>query len=173
MTATSGACMNNVLRFPSPDGSAESSFDVSDVVTEVCERLETTSFRRGIHLDLDAPPYTTLHGEREQFRQVVALLLGRIVELAPRGTDLAVTIYREPEGIELEVTEIETGIAHLLEAGRSAFDQEVAQQKRSRGLADLQHLIAKLGGELAVLAGSDGSMAITVHFPQHLQRAAA
>ena len=165
--------MNDVLRFRPPTGSDDPSFDVSDVIGEICEALELRSFRQGVLFEVDVPPYTMLHGDREQFRTVLQLLLAQTLEVTPRGSDLMITAYSDEHGVEVEVADSGTGIAHLFAQPASAFTAGLVGQKKARNASDLNRLIAALGGDIHVQDCPDGGAAITVHFPQHLQRAAA
>jgi signal transduction histidine kinase len=165
--------MGEVLRFTPRDGSEDPSFDVSDVIGEICEALELRSFRRGVLFEVDVPPYTMLQGDREQFRTVLQLLLAQTLEVTPRGSDLVITADRDEHGVEVEVADSGTGIAHLFAPPASAFTTGLAGQKKARNALDLSRLIAALGGDIRVQDCPDGGAAITVHFPQHLQRAAA
>ena len=165
--------MDEVLRFTPRDGSEDPSFDVSDVIGEICEALELRSFRQGVQFEVDAPPYTMLQGDREQFRTVLQLLLAQTLEVTSRGSDLVITACSDEHGVEVEVADSGTGIAHLFAQPASAFAVGLAGQKKARNASDLSRLIAALGGDIRVQDCPDGGAAITVHFPQHLQRAAA
>ena len=165
--------MGEVLRFTPRDGTVAPSFDVSDVIGEVCEALELRSFRQGVQFEVDASPYTMLHGDRAQFRTVLQLLLAQTLEVTPRGSDLVITAYGDEHGVEVEIADSGTGIAHLFAQPAWAFTTGLAGQKKARNASDLSRLIAALGGDLHVQDCPDGGAAITVHFPQQLQRAAA
>lgn len=165
--------MDEVLRFTPREGSEDPSFDVSDVIAEICEALELRSFRQGVLFEIDVPPYTLLQGDREQFRMVLQILLAQTLEVTPRGSDLVITAYSDERGVEVEVADSGTGIAHLFAPSASAFAAGLAGKKKARNASELSHLIAALGGDIHVQACPDGGAAITVHFPQHLQRAAA
>lgn len=165
--------MGEVLRFVPRDESDDPSFDVSDVIEEVCGACELRSFRQGIQLEVDAPPYTMLHGDREQFRTVLQLLVAQTLEVTPRGSNLVLTAYSDEHGVEVEVADSGTGIAHLLDPPQSAFAAGMTGQKKARNASDLSRLVAALGGDIHIQDCPEGGAAITVHFPQHLQRAAA
>lgn len=164
--------MNDLLRFPAPGGSADSSFDVSDVMHEVCETLDLASFRRGVNLDVDAPPYTILYGDRDQFRTALHLLLTRVLEVVPRGSDIVVSAYGEDHGVEVEVADAGTGIAHALPQSLLDFGRD-EQSSHTQAFAEVRRVIAALGGELKIHDDGTQQAVITVHFPEYLQRAAA
>ena len=124
--------MGEVLRFSPRDGSEDPTFDVSDVIGEICEALELRSFRQGVQFEVDAPPYTMLQGDREQFRTVLQLLLTQTLDVTPRGSDLVITAFSDGQGVEVEVADSGTGIASLFGAPPSEFDAGMAEQKKSR-----------------------------------------
>jgi signal transduction histidine kinase len=165
--------MDEVLRFTSWDGSDDPSFDVSDVISEVCRTLELRTFHQGVLFEIDAPPYTLLQGDRQQFRTVLQCLLLQTLEVTPRGSELVITAYADEHGVEVEVADSGTGIAHLFASPDSMFTVGRTGQTKARHAAELRQLIAALGGDIHVQDCPDGGAAITLHFPQHLQRAAA
>ena len=165
--------MSNVVRFSQWNGSDDPCFDVSDVIGEICDALELRSRRKGVQFEIDSPPYTMLHGEREPFRAVLQLLVVQAMEVTPQGGTLVITSFEDPHGVEVEVADSGPGIAQLFAEHQTEFDAGLAEQKKARGVADLYRLVAALGGEIQVQDCREGGAAITVHFPQYLQRAAA
>jgi signal transduction histidine kinase len=95
------------------------------------------------------------------------------LEITPRGGEVVVTAFREAGGVEVEVADSGVGIADVLPGNQSDFAQELREQKRSKGWAEIQRAVTALGGEISPGPRHDAGAAVTVHFPQHLKRAAA
>jgi hypothetical protein len=165
--------MSSVLPFPASSGPSDPSFDLSDVIHEVCEAWESRCFHQGLHVEADVPPYTLLHGDRNQFRLIVELVLAHVVDVAPRGTDLVMAVHHDEDSVEIEVADSGTGSAlRWLPTGAGA-EPGVRDPRRSPAVAELRGRVAALGGELRFLDDSAGGAVIRVRFPPHSQCAAA
>jgi signal transduction histidine kinase len=80
-------------------------FDVSDMLQELAERLESYGLRRGVEIEVDSPPYVIVLAEPARMRQVFSQLLTLAIDATPPGGDVIVTAYQEEEIVEVEFAE--------------------------------------------------------------------
>ncbi len=159
--------MSDVLRFLPHGEPTEQSFDVSDVIHEVCESLDPQFIGRGIDIEVDAPPYTMVDGDRDRLYVVLEQLLAGVLGATPNGGSVVVTAFSDDEhGVEIEVA-----------GGRSeSFEQYKSQglpaeSAKEDGLtaerlsSDVRRIAATSGVEICASECPEGGAAFTIQIP--------
>lgn len=157
-----GDRMSSLLPF-SPDRDKTCDVDVSDLIGEVCGMLESSEFRRGIFLDIDAPPYTIVRGDRQQLRRLLHELISNALHVTPRGGSVVVSAFCDDEFVELEVADSSVGIRRdLPDDSDEALGNDPA---RLQGWREICAIVANHGGEIYIADCPDGGIALTVRLP--------
>jgi signal transduction histidine kinase len=133
------------------------SFDVGDVLQELADNLETYGLRRGVQIEVDAPPFAMVLAEPARMRQVFSLLLTLAVDATPPGGDVIATAYHEEDGVEVEVAE---GGAEMVDSPDASAESSEAQER----LAEVRRLLAAEGVELEIRDCADGGKAYLLKF---------
>jgi C4-dicarboxylate-specific signal transduction histidine kinase len=148
--------MASFVPFRNGQESDRPSFDVSDVLQEVAERLEIYGMRRGVQVEVDAPPYAMVSAEPARMRQVFSQLLTLAIDATSPGGDVIVTAFHEEEGIEVEFAE---GGAEMIDAPGVSANSPVETAASEKRLADARRLLAAEGVELEIRQCADGAKA--------------
>ncbi len=157
--------MSSLLSFPSPSSADIADFDISDLLQEVCEALERESLRRRVPIEVDAPPYTMVRGDRRTLRLLLTRLIGNALSASPAGSEIVVTAYSDEQGVEVEVADdrsepvellIDSGLAGVAGAGEA----------RPMPWSEVQQIAAACGGRISVSSCPEGGVAMSVQFPR-------
>lgn len=119
-------------------------FDVSEAVENIILTMEAVIFEKELALDYDIEPDLTVYGNREQFQQVVMILLDNAVKYTnPKGS-VTLTLTRQHNDVILAVSNTGEGIAseHLARIF-DRFYRTDASRSRSQGGYGLGLAIAK------------------------------
>lgn len=144
--------MDTFVPFRNGQEADRPSFDVGDVLQELADNLETYGLRRGVQIEVDAPPFAMVLAEPERMRQVFLQLLTLAVDASPPGGDVIVTAYHEEDGVEVEVAE---GGVEMIDPPDASAESNESQQR----LAEVRRLLAAEGVELEIRDCADGSKA--------------
>jgi signal transduction histidine kinase len=131
-------------------------FDVSDMLQELAERLESYGLRRGVEIEVDCPPYMIVLAEPARMRQVFSQLLTLAINATPPGGDVIVTAYQEEESVEVEFAE---GGAEIVDSPDVAVGDEAEESTSETRLAEIRRLLAAEGVELEIRDCADGAKA--------------
>lgn len=159
--------MSDVLRFLPHGEPTDQNFDVSDLIQEVCESLDTQSVRRGISIEVDAPPYTMVEGDRERLWAVLEQLFSGVLEATPISGGVVVTAYSDDEhGVEIEVAgsrsdSFEQFKSRGVSAGTANEDQQAAERLSS----EVRRIVATSGVEICASECPEGGVAFTIQIP--------
>lgn len=154
--------MSSLVPFPSPADLPE--FDVSDLLQEVCDALELESLRNRVPIEVDAPPYCMIHGDRRQLRMLLIRLIGNAVAASSPGNQIIVTAYSEASGVEVEVADDRDGsVERLMTDGLGPIRGD--GEPRVLAWSEVQRIVAACGARISLVDCPDGGIAITVHFP--------
>ena len=106
--------MTSLVPFPPLPSADLPEFDISDLLQEVCDALERDSLRRRVPIEVDAPPYTMVRGDRRQLRVLLIRLIGNALSASPAGSQIVVTTYSNEDGVEVEVADDRSESVELL-----------------------------------------------------------
>lgn len=155
--------MTSLVPFPPLPSTDLPEFDISDLLQEVCDALERESLRRRVPIEVDAPPYTMVHGDRRQLRVLLIRLIGNAVSASPAGSQIVVTTYSAADGVEVEVADDRSeSVELLLGAGLAAG----AEDARPLSWSEVQQIVAGCGAQISAADCPEGGVAMTVHFPR-------
>ena len=157
--------MSNLLSFPPQPESDLPEFDISDLLQEVCESLERESWRRRVPIEVDAPPYTMVRGDRRTLRLLLIRLIGNALSASPPGSEIVVTAYSDEEGVEVEVADDRSEPVELL-IGKGLATVAGAGDARSMSWSEVQQIVAACGGRISVAPCPEGGVAMTVQLPR-------
>jgi hypothetical protein len=150
--------MSSLVPFPSLADLPE--FDISDLLQEVAEAFERESLRRRVPIEIDAPPYMIVHGERRQLRMLLVRLIGNALASSPAGTQIVVTAVADEDGVEVEVADDRSESAEvLLSEGLGSVDATGPMP-----WPEVQQLVAACGAQISVSGCPEGGIATTVIF---------
>jgi K+-sensing histidine kinase KdpD len=152
--------MSSLVPFPPPADLPE--FDISELLQEVAEALDHESLRRRVPIEIDAPPYLMVHGERRQLQQVLFGLIGNALGSSPAGTQIVVTAVADEHGVEVEVADDRSESAELLVREGLAPVAGTGPMSWS----EVQQIVAACGARISVLGCAEGGLATTVDFPR-------
>ena len=157
--------MSSLLPFPPQSAADIAEFDISDLLQEVCEALERESLRRRVPIELDAPPYTMVRGDRRTLRLLLMRLIGNALSASPAGSEIVVTAYSNEEGVEVEVADDRSETVELL-IGAGLPAVAGAGDARPMPWSEVQQIAAACGGRVSVVPCPEGGVAMSVQFPR-------
>lgn len=159
--------MSDVLRFLPHGEPTDQSFDVSDLIQEVCESLDTHCVRRGISIEVDAPPYAMIEGDRDRLWLVLEQLLIGVAEATPSSGNVVVTAYSDDEhGVEIEVAGSKSESFEQFksrEQPNGATDED--GQADERLTTEVRRIVATSGVEICPSECPEGGSAFTIQIP--------
>jgi K+-sensing histidine kinase KdpD len=155
--------MSSLVPFPPLADLPE--FDISDLLQEVADVLELVSLRRRVPIEIDAPPYMMVHGERRQLRGLLIRLIGNALTANPAGSQIVVTAFSDEDGVEVEVADDRSESAELLLSEGLAAIAE-SGEARPMPWVEVQQIVAACGARISVSGCPEGGVATTVQFPR-------
>lgn len=154
--------MNPLLPFPSSDGHETRVFDLSGLVHEVCDSLESGGLTHGVSIEVDAPPHTMIQANRTRLGQALGNLLAIIIAASPERSDLVLTTISDEDGVELEVA-----------GGSSNFHEDLGSEDGTlvnlashEAWSDIRRMAVEGGTEISIADCPEGGIACTIFFPR-------
>ncbi|MEX2167722.1 MAG: ATP-binding protein [Pirellulales bacterium] len=160
------ATVNDLLSFAAHRQPQWQSFLVCSLVDEICESLAPQIDAQRVDLDIDVPPNTVLHADREMVRRALLNLVLNALDAMPRGGDLVITSYEGPRGFELEVADSGPGLDE--EAKRRIFEPFYSTKESGTGLGlSVVFQVAEAhGGAVTAANCPEGGAAFTIRIPR-------
>lgn len=158
--------MSGVVPFPPHRKPADQSYDVSDVIHEVCDSLESQSLGRGIDIETDAPPHMMVDGDRQHFQELLGYLLSGVLKITPTGGDVVVTADEDEEGVEVEVAHSGTGFLGAFDSQAAAPSAADHTRESDEGPSDLDSLVDASGGTVRASRRPEGGAIYTITIPR-------
>jgi len=118
-----------------------------------------------VPIEIDAPPYMMVHGERRQLRMLLIRLIGNSLATSPAGSQIVITAYSDREGVEVEVADDRSESAELLLSEGLAPIPEGGEPRPMPWL-EVQQIVAACGARISVSGCPEGGVATTVQFPR-------
>lgn len=158
--------MSGVVPFPPHGRPADQTYDVSDVIHEVCESLESQSLGRGIAIETDAPPHMMVEGNRQRFHGLLERLLACALEATPTAGGIVVTAEDDEECVEVEVAHSGTGFIEDLDSVLAAPNAAGRTRESDEGPSELDNIVDASGGMVCVSQRSEGGTTYTITIPR-------
>ena len=157
--------MTSLVPFPPQPSADLPEFDISDLLQEVSDALERESLRRRVPIEVDAPPYTMVRGDRPRLRVLLTRLIGNALSASPAGSQIVVTAYSDEDGVEVEVADDRSETVELL-IGAGLPAVAGAGDARPMPWSEVQQIAAACGGRVSVVPCPEGGVAMSVQFPR-------
>lgn len=154
--------MTSLVPFPPLPSADLPEFELSDLLQEVCDALERESLRRRVPIEVDAPPYTMVRGDRRQLRVLLIRLIGNALSASPAGSQIVVTTYSDEDGVEVEIADDRSESLELLLGDGLAPG---AGDARPLSWSEVRQIVAGCGAQIFVAGCPEGGVAMTVRFP--------
>ncbi|MGN7414789.1 sensor histidine kinase [Paenibacillus sp. SAF-068] len=129
-------------------------FNISDAVESIILPMEAVIFEKNISLDYNIEPNLTVHGNSEQIKQVILILLDNAVKYSgPKGS-VNVTLQKQNNDVMLAVSNTGEGIApeHLDRIFDRFYRTDSSRARKhgghGLGLAIARSIVAQHKGEL-------------------------
>ena len=157
--------MSSLLPFPPQSAADIAEFDISDLLQEVCEALERESLRRRVPIEVDAPPYTMVRGDRRTLRLLLTRLVGNALSASPAGGEIVITAYSDEQGVEVEVADDRSEPVELLIDG-GLVAVAGAGDAQPMSWSEVQQIAVACGGRISIAPCPEGGVAMSVQFPR-------
>ncbi|SKA91617.1 His Kinase A (phospho-acceptor) domain-containing protein [Caloramator quimbayensis] len=156
-------CSSNNLIF--------SNFNISEVVENVILTMEAIIFEQNISLSHDIEPYLITHGNSDQIREVVMILLDNAVKYTNKSGSIYISLKKCANNVLLSITNTGKGIPE--EDLERVFDRFYRTDKsRSRssggyglGLAIAKAIVTQHKGKIYVKSTLDKETSFYVELP--------
>jgi signal transduction histidine kinase len=147
--------------------------DLSPLVQDICDSLQSRLSSQAITVELDIPMSTRIQADSRLIRQALVNLVLNALDAMPNMGQLQITSWTGPGGVELEIADSGDGI----DTNRSnqLFDTNYTTkgQGRGQGLTVAQQVIELHGGQIVACNCPQGGAAFTITFPIQAVQAAA
>ena len=132
-------------------------FDLAVILAGAADRFEARAAGEGIRLEAEATGELPTRGDPERTEQILAALLDNAIRFTPKGGSIAVTGYREGNGVVATVEDTGPGIpqAHLPRIFDRFYRADEARTRGPQGggtglgLAIARDLARAQGGEIS------------------------
>jgi signal transduction histidine kinase len=150
-----------------------SDFVISDAVESSILTMEAIIFENDINLDYKIEPNLTIHGNKEQIKQVVMILLDNALKYTDQKGKINLTLKRDYSSIILSITNTGKGISE--ENQGRIFDRFYRVDKsRSRnsggyglGLSIAKAILEQHGGKISVKSVLNESTTFEIELPMN------
>ncbi|MBX3606999.1 MAG: sensor histidine kinase [Piscinibacter sp.] len=143
--------------------------DLGALVQDRLAELSPLADRRGVELELLAPPACAVHGEREGLVSLIDNLVENAIKYAPAGSTVTVALARDDADVTLTVEDAGPGIPPALH--ERVFDRfyraaDQAQPGSGLGLAIVKAVAVRHQARVALGPGTGGQgLRVTVSLP--------
>ncbi|MCG8447960.1 MAG: ATP-binding protein [Pirellulales bacterium] len=165
--------MNDLLNFTAQREPQWQSFDVRQLIDEVCESMGPQLDAQAIRILVDIAPHTRVSADREMMRRAVLNLMLNALDVMPEGGELVITSFDSPSGFELEVADSGPGLdrQQMQRASGPFFTTKTGGA--GWGLAIVHRIAEAHGGRVIAANCPEGGAAFTIQLPRRAMRAAA
>ena len=147
--------------------------DLSPLVQDICDSLQSRLSSQAITVELDIPMSTRIQADSRLIRHALVNLVLNALDAMPNMGQLQITSWTGPDGVELEIADSGNGID--TNSSNQLFDTNYTTkgQGRGQGLTVAQQAIELHGGQIVACNCPQGGAAFTITFPIQAVRAAA
>jgi two-component system OmpR family sensor kinase/two-component system sensor histidine kinase BaeS len=136
--------------------------DLSQIVAAVGERMVIVAHKKGLTMNVDAPPMPEIQADGDRIAQVVTNLISNAIKYTPSGGSIRVSTQINNGGIELTVEDTGIGIpaADLPRVFERFYQVDKTRGPRrgtGLGLAIAQEIVHAHKGTISVASAGEGS----------------
>lgn len=136
--------------------------DLSQIVAAVGERMVIVAHKKGLTMNVDAPPMPEIQADGDRIAQVVTNLISNAIKYTPSGGSIRVSTQINNGGIELTVEDTGIGIpaADLPRVFERFYQVDKTRGPRrgtGLGLAIAQEIVHAHKGTISVASTGEGS----------------
>jgi signal transduction histidine kinase len=159
------ATVSDLLHFSSDREPESRPFDISAMLSEVCQSLAPQLEAQGISTDIDCAANLAIRADRDMLRRAVLNLVLNALDAMPDGGQLVITVCRSSRGIEIEVADSGPGI------DESLFDRvcepffTTKASGTGLGLAIVDRIASAHGGQVRIANCPEGGASFTLSIP--------
>lgn len=164
--------VSDLLSFTSDRDPTRRTFDVSQLVAEVCESLAPQLTAQRIYADLSLAERLIVWADRDMLRRAILNLVLNAVDAMPSGGTLSVATCETPGGLDIEVADSGPGIEHEQSKIFEPFFT-TKSDGTGLGLAIVQRIADAHDGGVSATNCPEGGAAFTIHLPSGQMEAAA
>ena len=158
--------VNDLLNFTSDRAPDYRSFNVRDLVDEVCEAIGPQLDAQSIRVVTDVAPTTQVQADREMIRRAMLNLVLNSLDVMSEGGELVITSFDGPQGFELEIADSGPGLTE--EQLKHVFEPFYSTKATGTGLglAIVQRIVESHGGRVTAVNCPEGGAAFTIEIPR-------
>jgi signal transduction histidine kinase len=163
------ATVGDLLHFSGQRDPQWTTFDLRELMDEVCDALEPQLKAQEIAVCIDCLHDEWMRADREMLRRGLLNLVLNAVDAMPRGGELSLVACRTSAGLEIEVADSGPGVSpriadHLFEPFFTTKSSGTGL-----GLAIVERIAQAHGGRATVANCPEGGAAFTLIIPQFAQ----
>jgi signal transduction histidine kinase len=150
-----------------------SDFNISETVENVIMTMEAVIFENNMMLDYNIEPNIMLHGNSEQIKQLVMILLDNALKYTNPAGNIDLVLKKEHNNIILSITNTGKGISeeHLYKIFDRFYRVDKSRSRDSGGyglgLSISKAIAEQHGGKIHAKSIVDKSTTFTVEFPSN------
>jgi signal transduction histidine kinase len=164
--------VSDLLSFTSDRDPTYRSFDVAELITEVCDSLAPQLSAQRIRLDYSLNSGLIAAADRDMLRRALLNLILNAIDAMPSGGVLSLASCDADNGVDLEVADSGPGLEH---ESTKLFEPFFTTKSDGTGLglAIVQRIADAHGGLVTAKNCAQGGAAFTIHLPSRSLEAAA
>ncbi len=146
--------------------------DLCAVVASSCELLAVRAAEKSIALNQSlAPDLPEIIADRRALKQIVLNLTSNAVKFTPAGGEVAVTVVRDRDQVEIAVVDTGCGIAEadLLQLGAPFFQARQSYDRQHEGtglgLSVVRGLLGLMGGSMLIESAPGSGTRVSFRLP--------
>jgi len=159
------ATVTDLLHFSAEKDPQRTTFDVSQLLRDICDSLQPQLAAQGIRTQIDAPAVMPACADRDMIRRAVLNLVLNALDAMPRGGYMLITAYRGRFGLEIEVGDSGPGIEE--QTLDKLFEPFFTTKSNGTGLglAIVERIAEAHGGHIVAANCAEGGAAFTLCLP--------
>ena len=147
--------------------------DLSPLVQDICDSLQSRLSSQAITVELDIPISTRIQADSRLLRHALVNLVLNALDAMPNKGQLQITSWAGPAGVELEIADSGHGIDTNKRSQLFDADYTTKGQGRGQGLTVARQAIELHGGRIDACNCPQGGAAFTITFSVQAMQAAA
>jgi len=147
--------------------------ELSPLLQEICDSLQSRLSSQAITVELDIPISTQIQADPRLLRHALVNVVLNALDAMPNKGQLQITSWAGPTGVELEIADSGHGIDTNKNSQLFDADYTTKGQGRGQGLTVARQAIELHGGRIDACNCPQGGAAFTITFPVQAMQAEA